>query len=104
MGYWAVMRGVGLQHTRGLHGYPVNRWSTKRTPIDPKLDRRSTGAIPRPHAKPRSIPRMFNTRSRRNVKGDAGGDIGAPDCKTDNGKDARIYETNTYANVMHMMT
>src|SRR3954468_23003363 len=28
--------------------------------------------LPRPHVKPRSNPRMFNTRSRRNVKGDAG--------------------------------
>src|SRR3954468_1894856 len=65
-------RGFGLQHTRGLHGYPVNRWSTKRTPIDPKLDRRSTGAIPRPHGKPRSNPRKLNTRSRINVKGEAG--------------------------------
>jgi len=32
------------------------------------------------------------------------GNIGAPDCKTDNGEDARIYETNMYANAMHMMT
>ena len=31
-------------------------------------------------------------------------DIGAPDCKTDNGENARMHETNTYANAMHMMT
>ena len=31
-------------------------------------------------------------------------DIGVPDCKTDNGEKARMQETNTYANAMHMMT
>ena len=30
-------------------------------------------------------------------------DIGVPECKTDNGENARMHETNTYANVMHMM-
>src|SRR3954471_4189451 len=72
MGYWAVLEGFWLQHTRGLHGYPVNRWSIKRPPNDPKLDRRSTGAIPRPLDKPWSIPRKFNTRTRKKAKGDAG--------------------------------
>ena len=32
------------------------------------------------------------------------GDIGAPDCKMDNGENARMHETNMYANEMHMMT
>src|SRR4051812_42350238 len=73
MGYWAVMEGFwAATHTRGLHSYPVNRWSIKRPPNDPKLDRRSTGVIPRHPDKPRSIPRRFNTRSRRKVKGDVG--------------------------------
>ena len=31
-------------------------------------------------------------------------DIGVSDCKTDNGENARMHETNTYANEMHMMT
>ena len=31
-------------------------------------------------------------------------EMGAPDCKTDNGENARMHETNTYANAMHMMT
>ena len=56
MGYWAVWRGVLLQHTKGLCGYPVNRWSIKRPPNGTKLDRRSTSAIPRPLGKPRAIP------------------------------------------------
>ena len=32
------------------------------------------------------------------------GDIGAPECKTDNGENAQMHETNTYANAMHMMS
>ena len=31
-------------------------------------------------------------------------DVGVPDCKTDNGENAQMHETNTYANAMHMMT
>ena len=31
-------------------------------------------------------------------------DIGVPDCKMDNGENARMHETNAYANAMHMMT
>ena len=31
-------------------------------------------------------------------------EMGAPDCKTDNGENARMHETNTYAYEMHMMT
>src|SRR3954465_9508559 len=72
MGYWADLERFWAAHQRGLYGYPVNRWSIKRPPNDPKLDRRSTGAIPRPLGKPRSVPRKFNTRSRKKVKGDAG--------------------------------
>ena len=31
-------------------------------------------------------------------------EIGAPECKTDNGENARTQEANTYANAMHKMT
>ena len=31
-------------------------------------------------------------------------DVGVPDRKMDNGENARMHETNTYANAMHMMT
>ena len=31
-------------------------------------------------------------------------DIGVPECKTVNGENARMHETNMYANAMHMMT
>ena len=90
-------RGVGLQRERGFCGYPVNRWSTKRPPNDTKLDRRSTGAIPRPLDKPRSIPRTFNTQTQQETKRGTPDDIGAPDCKTDNGENARMHETNMNA-------
>ena len=56
-------RGIGLQHTRGLRGSPVNRWSIKRTPNGTKLDRRSTGSVPRLLGKSQSIPRTFDTLS-----------------------------------------
>ena len=31
-------------------------------------------------------------------------DVGVPECKTDNGENARMHETNTYENAMHLMT
>ena len=31
-------------------------------------------------------------------------DVGVSDCKTDDGENARMHETNTYADEMHMMT
>ena len=65
MGFGPLWRGVGLHTKEAFYGSPVNRWSTKRTPNGTKLDRRSTGAIPRPLGKPRSIPRTFLTRSRK---------------------------------------
>ena len=69
VGFGLFREGVLLQHTEGICGYPVNRWSTKRPPNGTKLDRWSTGGIPRPLDKPRSIPRMFDTRSRKKTRG-----------------------------------
>ena len=63
LGFGPLWKGCWASKKRGLCGYPVNRWSTKRAPNDPKLDRRSSGAIPRPHGKPQTILRKFNTRS-----------------------------------------
>ena len=31
-------------------------------------------------------------------------DVGVPECKTDNGENARMHETNMNVNAMHMMT
>ena len=44
------------------------------------------------------------TPSHKKRQKGASGDIGVSDCKTDNGEKARMHETNTYANAMHMMT
>ena len=68
LGFGAVWRGFWAANKRGFCGYPVNRWSIKRPPNGTKLDRRSTGGIPRPLDKTWSIPRMFNTRSRRETR------------------------------------
>ena len=92
-----------LQHTKGLCGCPVNRSSTKRPPTGTKLDRWSTGGIPRPLGKPRSISRMFNTRSRKEKKRGASEEVGVPDCKTDNWETARMHATNTYVKEMDMV-
>ena len=97
MGFGPLWKGVGLQRERGDSGYAVNRWSTKRTPNGTKLDRRSTGAIPRPLGKTRSISRTFNTHSQQETKRGTPEGIGVPDCKTDNGENARMHETNMYA-------
>ena len=103
MGYWTTLEGCWAARKRGLYGYPVNRWSVKRPPNGMKLDRRSTGSKPRLLGKSRSNPRTFNTRTRKEVERTPE-DIGAPECKTDNGENARMHETNTYANAMYMMT
>ena len=97
MGSWAMVKRGWAATQRGLYGYPVNRWSIKQTSNGTKLDRRSTGAIPRPLGKPRAIRRKFNTRSQRETKSGTPKDIGVPDHRTDNGENARMHETNTYA-------
>ena len=69
LGFGPLWKGVGLQRERGVYGYPANRWSIKRPPNGTKLDRRSIGGIPRPLDKPLSIPRTFNTHSRKERRG-----------------------------------
>ena len=92
-----------LQHIKAK-SYKLCANLVERPPNGTKLDRRSTGVIPRPLGKTQSIPRTFNTRSRKEMKRGAPEEVGVPDCKTDNGENARMHETNTYANKMHMMT
>ena len=67
-GYWATLEGCWAATQRGLCGYPVNRWSIKRTPNGTKFDRWSTGGVPRPLGKSRYISRMFNTHSRKETR------------------------------------
>ena len=59
VGFGPLWKGVALQHTRGLFGPSVNRWSIKRSPNGTKLDRRSTGSNPRPLGKSRSNLKNF---------------------------------------------
>ena len=73
MGYWAVLEGVGLQHLKGLCGYPVNRWSIKRPPNGTKLDRWSTGGIPRPLGKTRPFRERSTPAHEKKQEGCAGG-------------------------------
>ena len=103
MGLGPNWKGVGLQHTRGLLGPSVNRWSIKRSLNGTKLDKQSTGGVPRPLGKSWSNPRTFKSAHEKRQKG-APEDVGVPDHKIDNGENARMHETNTYANAMHMMT
>ena len=70
MGFGPLWKGVGLQHTRGLFGPSVNRWSINRSPNDMKLDRRSTGSKPRPLGKTRSNPEMFKPHTRKKGRND----------------------------------
>src|SRR5512141_1743986 len=68
VGFGPNLGGVGLQHTRGLFGPSVNRWSIKRSPNDTKLDRWSTGSKPRPLGKSQSNPEMFNPHTRKKAR------------------------------------
>ena len=70
LGFGPLLKWCWAAKRRRLYGYPVNHSSTKRPPNGTKLDRRSIGAIPRLLGKTRSIPRMLNTRSQRETKGE----------------------------------
>ena len=68
-GFWATLEGVLGCTQKRFYGSPVNRWSIKLTPNDTKFDRRSTDGVPRPLGKSQSIPRTFNTHSRKEARG-----------------------------------
>ena len=104
LGFGPLWKGVGLQRERGVSGYAVNSWSIKRPPNGTKLDRRSTGAIPRPLGKPRSIPRKFNTHSQRETKGDRRRAWERRIAKRTTGKRLRCMRRTRMQNEMHMMT
>ena len=89
---------------KGFRGYTVNRWSIKLTPNGTKLDRRSTGGIPRPLGKPRAISRKFNTLSQQEKKRGTPEDVGVPDCKTDSGEMLGCKKRTRMQNEMHDMT
>ena len=77
VGFGPNWRGVGLQHTRGLFGPSVNRWSIKRSPNGTKLDRWSTGSKPRPHGKSQSNRKCLIPTHEKKVERTTGGDRSA---------------------------
>ena len=46
---------------------------------------------------------MFNPHTRKESSKWPPEENEAPECKTDNGENARMHETNTYAKAMHTM-
>ena len=89
--------------TKGVSGYAVNRWGINRPPNGTKFDRRSTSGVPRPLGKSGPFRESLTPAHEKRQKG-VPKDVGVPDRKMDNGEIARMHETNTYANAMHMMT
>ena len=103
MGFGPLWKGVGLQRERG---FTVTRL-TVEVPSELQMAQNLTGGLPVVYQgrlarlgpfRERLTP-SHNERQKGTSK-----DIGAPDCKMDNGENARMHETNTYANEMHMMT
>ena len=96
VGYWATLEGCWAAHKRGFYGSPVNHWSINQTPKGTKLDRRSTGGVPRPLGKSWSFRECLTPAHSERQKGDAGGHRSAGLQNGQRGK-ARMQETNTYA-------
>ena len=74
---------------------------------DLQMARNLTGGLPVVYkgrlANLRSFRESLTPAHEKRQKGTAE-DIGVPECKTDNGENARMHESNMYANEMHMMT
>ena len=92
-----------LQYTKGLCGYPVNRWSVKRPPNGTKLDSGLPVVYHGHLANFGPFRERLTPAHEKKQEGCAGGG-GSAGCKTDNGENARMQKTNTYADAMHMMT
>ena len=80
---------------------------TVGVPNDLQMERNLTGGLPvvyQGHLQTSvQSENVIHPITKRNKRG-APEEVGVPDCKTDNGENARMHETNTYANAMHMMT
>ena len=103
MGYWAVWRGVFCNTQKD---FAVTRL-TVGVPNDLQMERNLTGGLPVVYQGHLTnlgpFRERFSPASKRNKRG-APVHVRVSDCKTDNGENARMHETNTYANAMHMMT
>ena len=80
---------------------------TVGVPNDLQMERNLTGGLPVVYQGHLTCLGPFRERltpaHERNKRG-APEEVGVPDCIMDNGENARMHETNTYANAMHMMT
>ena len=103
VGFGLFLRGVFL-HTQT--DFAVTRL-TVGVPNDLQMERNLTGGLPmvyQGHLTSLGPFRERLTPAHERKQEGAPEEMGAPDCKTDNGENARMHETNTYANAMHMMT
>ena len=95
--------GVGLQHKEGFRATRL----TVGVSNDLQMARNLAGGLPVLYQGRLARLGPFRERltpAHEKEKRGTPEDIGAPDCKTDNGENARMHETNTYANAIHMMT
>ena len=89
-------RGVGLHRKRG---FTVTRL-TVGVPNDLQMARNLTGGLPVLYQGRLANLGPFReslTPAHKKGKRGAPEDIGVPDCKMDNGENARMHETNMYA-------
>ena len=103
MGYWATLEGC-RDATKEAFTVPL---LTVGVSNGLQMARNLTGGLPVVYQGRLVNLGPFRERltpaHKKRQKG-ASEDVGVPDCKTDNGENARMHETNTYANEMHMMT
>ena len=108
------MEGVGwvLGHFGGVLGCNTHEafmvpWLTVGVSNKLPMARNLTGGLPVVYqgrlANPGPIQESLTPAHEKRQNG-APEDVGVSDRKTDNGENARMHETNMYANVMHMMT
>ena len=106
VGFGTLWRGVGLQHTHTHEAFTVPRL-TVGVSNEVQMIRNLTGSLPVVNQGRMislgPIRKRLTPAHEKRQKGTPV-DVGVPECKTDNGENARMHETNTYANAMHMMT
>ena len=103
VGFGLVLRGVFCNTQKAS---AVTRLNVG-VPNDLQMERNLTGGLPVVYqghlASLGPIQECLTPGHEKREKGTPE-DIGTPNCKTDNGENARMHETNMYANEMHMMT
>ena len=96
MGFGPLWRGVGLQDKRGF----AVTLLTVGVSNEFQMARNLTGGLPvlyQGRLENLGPFREILTPAHEKSQKGALGNIGVPDCKTDNGEKAQMHETNTYA-------